>query len=208
ATGLIGSSVLQLLLRDDFFTIVSIFVRKPTGISHPKLKEYVVNYDHLSLVKDKIVSDVIFNCLGTTLKVAGSKENQQIIDRDYPIVVAKIASENGVKKIINVSSIGSDSNSANFYLKTKGEMEMGVEKYMPNKSYFFRPSFLKGDRKEFRLGEKVAVFFMFIADALLIGNMQKWHSIKDVHLAQAMINVAKKTPSNTVFTYKEIIAYR
>ena len=83
-------------------SIVSIFVRKPTGISHPKLKEYVVNYDHLSLVKDKIVSDVIFNCLGTTLKVAGSKENQQIIDRDYPIVVAKIASENGVKKIINV----------------------------------------------------------------------------------------------------------
>ncbi len=205
ATGLIGSSILQLILKDNDFSEINIFVRKSTGNVHPKLKEYVVSYDKLNLISDKINSDVVFNCLGTTLKTAGSKENQQIIDRDYPIEIARISAANQVKKILNVSSVGTDIDSSNFYLKTKGEMEAGVEKHMPNKSYFFRPSFLKGNRKEVRMGEKIAVYFMFIADFFLIGNIQKWHSIKDFQLAKAMINAAKKTPSCTVLTYKEIM---
>ena len=41
ATGLVGNLILKEVLNDEDFSEVRIFVRKPTGIINPKLKEFV-----------------------------------------------------------------------------------------------------------------------------------------------------------------------
>jgi uncharacterized protein YbjT (DUF2867 family) len=190
ATGLVGNLILDELLRDNDFQEVRIFVRRTTGIINPKLKEFISPLVDISSLISEIQGDVLFNALGTTIKNAGSKKEQQRIDRDLPIAFAKIASENGVKLMLNVSSVGADIKGG-FYLKTKAEMENGTEKYFPGNVYHFRPSFLMGNRKEFRFAEKIASGFMKIIDPVLTGSSKKYRSMPVEKLAKAMVNVSK-----------------
>jgi Predicted nucleoside-diphosphate-sugar epimerases len=154
ATGLVGNLILNEILNDDEFSEIRIFVRKPTGIVNPKLKEFVTPMKDIEALSSEIKGDVLFNALGTTIKQAGSQEEQQRIDRDLPIMFAKIASENGIIMMVNVSSVGANLKGG-FYLRTKAEMENGTQKFFPGTTFHFRPGFLVGKRKEFRFAEKI-----------------------------------------------------
>jgi uncharacterized protein YbjT (DUF2867 family) len=190
ATGLVGNLILKELLNDNDFSEVRIFVRKPTGIINPKLKEIITPMTDINTLSSEIQGDVLFNALGTTIKKAGSQEEQQRIDRDLPVVFAKIASENGVKIMLNVSSVGANLNGG-FYLKTKAEMENGTGKFFPQSVFHFRPGFLVGDRKEFRLVEKIASGVMKVIDPILTGSSKKYRSMPADKLAKAMVSLSK-----------------
>ena len=92
ATGLVGGALLDLLLNDNRFEKVKVFVRRSTGESHPKLEEYQVDFDTLLTWKEFLKGDVLFSALGTTLKKAGSKEAQYKIDYTYQYELAKASS--------------------------------------------------------------------------------------------------------------------
>ena len=190
ATGLVGNLILKEVLNDNDFSEVRIFVRKPTGIINPKLKEIVSPLKDIITLSSEIQGDALFNALGTTIKKAGSQEEQQRIDRDLPLNFAKIASENGVKIMLNVSSVGANINGG-FYLKTKAEMEKGTEKFFPKTVFHFRPGFLAGNRKDFRLVEKVAFCVMKVIDPVLIGSSKKYRSMPADKLAKAMVSLSK-----------------
>lgn len=204
ATGLVGNLILKEVLSDDEFTEVRIFVRRPTGITSPKLKELVNPMRDIESLSPEIKGDVLFNALGTTIKQAGSKAEQQRIDRDLPIAFAKIASGNGVMHMLNVSSLGA-SLKGGFYLKTKAEMENGTEKYFPGSINHFRPGFLVGKRKEFRLAEKIAFGAMKIIDPLLTGSSKKYRGMPVEKLAKAMVAVSKKTGGTPAILYYQDI---
>ena len=63
--------------------------------------------------------DFLFSALGTTLKKAGSKDAQRLVDVTYPLNVAKVASQNGVKGYGLVSAVGADAGSMMFYNRIK-----------------------------------------------------------------------------------------
>jgi len=205
ATGLVGNLILKELLSDNDFSEVRIFVRKPTGIINPKLKEIITPMTDINTLSSEIQGDVLFNALGTTIKKAGSQEEQQRIDRDLPVAFAKIASENGVKIMLNVSSVGANLNGG-FYLKTKAEMENGTGKFFPQSVFHFRPGFLVGDRKEFRLVEKIASGVMKVIDPILTGSSQKYRSMPVDKLAKAMVSLSKNPAGkSTVLQFSEIM---
>lgn len=185
-----GNLILKELLNDRDFSEVRIFVRRATGIKNPKLKECVNPMKNIEELSNEIQGEVLFNAIGTTIKQAGSKAEQQRIDRDLPITFAGIAKRNGVKIMVNVSSIGA-SPSGGFYLKTKAEMENGTEQFFPGKAYHFRPGLLVGDRKEFRFAEKIASGVMKVMDPILTGRLAKYRSMQADKLAKAMINLSK-----------------
>jgi uncharacterized protein YbjT (DUF2867 family) len=206
ATGLTGQALTKYLLQDNAFTKVRLLVRKKTNLIHPKLEEIIFDFEHPERQVSALKGDVLFNALGTTIKKAGSQSAQQIIDRDYPIALAQLAKAQGVTKMLNVSSVGADEHSSNFYLRTKGEMETGVQKIFGNQAIFFQPSFLIGKRQEFRLGEKIGILAMKVADILLVGPLSKYHSIEAEAVAKAMIEYSKneKTTAQT-FDYQGIM---
>ncbi|WP_295238386.1 hypothetical protein [Veillonella sp.] len=76
ATGATGQEVLRLVLENPLFDSVEIFVRRNPGIKHRKLIVQVVDFEQLANWKHVIAGDVLFSCLGTTRKEAGSKEQQ------------------------------------------------------------------------------------------------------------------------------------
>jgi uncharacterized protein YbjT (DUF2867 family) len=190
ATGLVGNLILNELLKDSDFSEVRIFVRKTTGIGNLKLKEFVSPLKDIVSLSSEIQGDVLFNALGTTIKNAGSQAEQQRIDRDLPINFARIASKNGVKIMVNVSSTGA-SMKGGFYLRTKAEMEKGTEDFFPEAVYHFRPGLLVGNRKEFRQAEKIAMGVMKVIDPILIGYARKYRSMPVDRLAKAIVSLSK-----------------
>jgi uncharacterized protein YbjT (DUF2867 family) len=205
ATGLVGNLILNEILNDAEFSEVRIFVRKPTGIINPKLKEFVTPMKDIEALRSEIKGEVLFNALGTTIKQAGSQEEQQRIDRDLPVIFARIASENGTRRMLNISSVGANLK-GNFYLRTKAEMENGTQKFFPGTAFHFRPGFLAGKRKEFRLAEKIAFGFMKVLDPVLTGSSRKYRSMPADKLAKAMVGLSKNHEGKpNVLYYPEII---
>lgn len=201
ATGLVGSKLLQQLLADEAFATVKIFVRKSTGINHPKLEEHIIDFDKFVDVRNLVKGDVLFSCLGTTLKQAGSKAAQFKVDFTYQYEFAQAASENGVPAYVLVSSASADAGSMMFYTKIKGQLEDAVKKLNFDKTILIQPSVLEGDRDNERMGEKIGAS---IINALgkLLPFLKKYRSISGEQVAKAMIYFYKEDNESMVMTKK------
>lgn len=191
ATGLIGGYLLEELLKDDYFDIVRILVRSPVELIHPKLEKKLVDFNDAESFRLALEgSDIVFSAIGTTQKkVKGDKVAYRKIDYDIAVNAARFCKMNGCEKFILVSSVGANSKSNNFYLKLKGEVENAVKSVGLRSVHIIRPSMLLGDRKEFRLGEKIGSPVMKAISFLFPSKYKPIHA-KDV--AKAMFVASKK----------------
>lgn len=205
ATGAIGSDLVKQLLDDDSFKEIKIFVRRNICFDHPKLHVYVINFDQPESWKDKVKGDVLFSCLGTTIKQAGTKEAQWKIDHDYQLKFAKAAQENGLKKYILVSSVGADKDSRIFYLRMKGTLEENTKKLgIPCVVIFQPPGLIR--KNSDRLGEKLLVKVLQFANS--IGVLKNQKPMKTESVAAAMINIAKSdSENNKIISAQDILKY-
>lgn len=191
ATGLVGTELVKQLLSDKDYSLVKVFLRKKMDMEHPKLEQHVVNFEKLEESKELIKGDVVFCCMGTTIKVAGSQDAFFKVDHTYPFYFAQLAKSNGVEKFLLVSSLGADKNSPNFYLRVKGQIEWELEKLKFKNLIILRPSMLLGDRKEFRLGELIGKVVMRALGFIFIGKLKKYKAIEAGTVAKAMILLSK-----------------
>lgn len=190
ATGLVGKHLVRLLIADSYFGKVKVFVRRSTGITHPDLQEFIIDFNNLLSIKEEITGDVLFSTLGTTIKQAGSKDAQYLVDFTYQYKFAELASENGVADYFLVSSSGANSKSRMFYIRMKGELDDAVGNLTFNKIRIFRPSLLLGSRPEQRIGELIGSVIINLIK--YIPTAKKYRGIKGEEVAHAMINVSKK----------------
>ena len=191
ATGLIGSHLLELLLADDNFDSVRILLRRPFDLTHPKLEKKLVDFSDMESFRLALEdSDVIFCAIGTTQKkVKGDKSAYRKVDFDIAVNAAQLGKLCGCETFVLVSAVGANSQSNNFYLKLKGETEEAVKATGIKSIHIVRPSLLLGDRKEFRLGEKMAQWVMPVFSFLIPKKYRPIHAKKG---AEMMINAAKK----------------
>ncbi|HOO94540.1 MAG TPA: NAD(P)H-binding protein [Proteiniphilum sp.] len=188
ATGATGSDLLQLLLGDSKVERVAIFVRRDPQITHPKLEVHLIDFDKKEQWRHLVKGDILFSCLGTTLKDAGSKEAQWKVDHDYQYRFAEAARENGVGTLLLVSSMNASLKSPFFYARMKGELEEAVRKLGFPRLMIFRPPSLirKGsDRAMERVGVKLIGFLN------RLGLLKSMRPIPTERLAQAMLYAAK-----------------
>ena len=188
ATGATGKDLVELLKNDSDFDSVEIFVRREFELDDSKFHVHVIDFDKPDDWKNLVQGDVIFSCLGTTRRAAGSKSAQWKIDHDYQFEFAKIARENGVKKFILVSSIGSDKDSKFFYLHMKGQLEQDiVELDFPTFITMQPPSLI---RKKPKIPlESVSIKILKAVNA--VGLFKSYAPMKTEIVAKAMINLAK-----------------
>lgn len=192
STGLIGSHLLDLLLESQEYDKVITFVKRDPGIQHPKLKQHIIDFDKPDTYKELVVGDDFFCTIGTTIKKAGSQDAFRKVDFEYPKQFASLAQQNKVNQFLIITSLGSDANSSNFYLKTKGEIQDFLKNCAFESISILQPSLLLGNRTEFRLGEKMGVYFMKLFSFLFIGNLKKYKAIQSEAVAKAMFIIAQK----------------
>lgn len=191
ASGLVGSELLSKLLVNEDYSKIKVLVRKSFPIVNSKVEELIVDFNHSEKFADKVTGDVLFCCIGTTIKTAGSKEAFIKVDYTIPAEAAKIAKQNHVKSVVLISSLGADKNSSNFYLQVKGDVEEALQQLNFDSLIIVRPSMLLGDRKEFRLGELIGKFFMKLFSFIFIGGIKKYKAIEAKVVAKAMIELSK-----------------
>lgn len=197
-TGLIGSYLIQELIGNPEYSKILSFVRKPTGIQHPKVNEIVIDFSQPDIVIKNNIGDELFICLGTTIKKAGSIQKMDEVDRLLPIKIAQICLLNGVQKIAVVSSIGANKNSGNYYLRIKGQMEDDLIGLGFKSLVILRPSILLGKRKETRFAENIGKVFIRIFGVLLFGKLKKYKGIHARYVARAMINILSEKVNTAV----------
>lgn len=188
ATGLIGNHLVKLLSEDSEFQRIIVLSRRELPLP-AKCRNVVVDFDSLTNYYEQIKADVVFCCLGTTIKVARTKEAFRKVDYDYPLEVAKLAKANGAVAYVLVSALGAKKESSVFYNKVKGEIEESIQQLNYDQLHIVRPSLLLGDRKEYRSGEDAAKVFFKIFGFLIPSNYKAIESIK---VAKAMIHFAKQ----------------
>lgn len=196
ATGLVGKALLKQLLEDKNYEKVIAFSRRDPGLESPKLKLHLINFAEKSEWEHLVKGDVLFSALGTTLKQAGSKEAQYLVDYTFQYDFAKAASDNGVPSLVLISSTGADARSRYFYMRTKGELDKEVQKLKFENVQILRPGPLTGEREQPRGGEGFLKFSMSILNG--IGLFKKYKPISGEEVGKAMRKAASKTPRRTI----------
>ena len=190
---MVGSALVELLCADPDYSVVLILGRRKPALNDLKISFIKTNFSGRELFPEDIKGDVLFCCLGTTIKKAGSKEAFREVDLNMPMILAHLAKEKAIPVFIAVSSLGAHTNSKNFYLRTKGQMEQEVLNAGVFRVVFARPSMLYGDRKETRIAEFIGKVAMHVVDLLLWGKFRKYRGIQGKTVAAALIELASQS---------------
>ena len=204
ASGLVGSHVLNQLISNNSYSKVKLFVRTTINISDPKIEIIQTDFKNLENHREDIKGDDCFFCIGTTKKNSPDKNEYKRVELEVPKQVAQIAKSNSVNSFVFISSGYADPKSSGDYLKFKGEVEEELKRLNFQKLGIMRPSFLLGDRKEKRIGEKIGIFVFKLLSPLFLGPLKKMKPIQSATVAKAMITITQNKVSKTIFESDEI----
>lgn len=194
STGLTGALLLSKLLHDDSITQVVSVTRRPQEISHPKFKNVIVSdFKDLLQYSAELKGDFYFSCLGTTIKIAKTKENFRKVDFDAVVNLGKVAEMNQAKSLTVISANGANSHSSIFYNKVKGETEEALMKLKINRLIIMRPGLLMGERSNKRLMEEVVIKTMKVISSILPEKIEKTIATSIETLTERMLKEGKNT---------------
>lgn len=192
ATGLVGGKLLQILLNDPDIACVHALSRKPPAISHPKLTVHLVDFASLPQLPR---ADEAYLALGTTIKVAGSREAFRAVDFDANMAVARAALSAGVSRVGLVSAGGANARSSMFYTRVKGELEQALRAMPFTTLVIARPSLLLGSRdglgQPVRPGELISIPIARLLSPILPG------AYKPIEALAVVRALAQQVPTTT-----------
>ncbi len=187
-TGLVGVELLRLLASDTEFSRIDSVGRSIVPDLQDRVHQVVMDLLEESLPAN-VTPDVVFCCLGTTIRTAGSQEAFRRVDYEMPMRIAKAARARGAQHFILVSSLGANLASRTFYSRIKGELERELQTLGYPSLTFVRPPLLLGDRTEPRFGEQVATLVMLTFRLLIPRSLR---AISATRVAAAMVAAAKR----------------
>jgi uncharacterized protein YbjT (DUF2867 family) len=205
SSGLIGGHLLNELIQNDNYSKIKLFVRSDDESNDSKTEIIKTDFNNLENHKEDIKGDDCFFCIGTTKQNSPDKNEYKRVELDVPKKIAQIAKSNLVNSFVFVSSGYADSNSSGDYLKFKGLVEEELKRLSFSKLGIMRPSFLMGDRKEKRVGEKVGIFIFKLLSPLFLGPLKKMKPIHSKKVAKAMVKIINGDFKQNVFESNEIV---
>lgn len=192
ATGLIGGHLVEQLVAAGHISHVITLTRSAVSYDSDKVVNHVVDFENLEQYAPYFKADILFSCLGTTKKAAGSIDGQRRVDIDYQLEAAEIALQQGVEHYLLVSSSGANAQSNNPYLKMKGELEEKIKMLSFTRISIIQPSLLLGERKnDKRIGEKLGSLLLPIL--CILPGLKKYRPIAGKQVAIKMCQTSAQT---------------
>lgn len=203
-TGAVGKEILKEILADNFYNKVYILGRESIGKlgDEERLTKIIVDFENLNFDTSILEDADVFASLGTTIKIAGSKENQRKIDVDYTVNFSKLC-EGKVRSFNVVSAIGANSKSKNFYNSLKGELEDKLKVMNLGVLRIFQPSLLISKRDDKRFLEELFIKVAPIFQLVLKGKAKKFSPIKVSVLGREVVRFAIENKKQGTYTYKD-----
>ena len=204
ATGAVGKEILKEILSGEYYE--RIYVLGRNSISRlpedGKLTKIVIDFETMRFDTSILDNADIFASLGTTIKIAGSKENQRKIDVDYTVNFAKLC-EYKVKSFNVVSAIGANSKSKNFYNSLKGELEDKLKEMNLGILRIFQPSLLISERADERFLEELFIKISPVFKFLLRGKVKKYSPIETYVLGKEIVRFAVEYRDEGTYNYND-----
>src|SRR5688572_5559225 len=192
ASGLVGGHLIQLLIEAPDYSRIFALTRRPLGREHPKLANRIVVFERMATQLKGLVATDAFCCIGTTIAEAGSQEVFREADLDAVLLFAEAARAAGATRFAVVSSVGANSSSKKFYLRTKGEMEDAVTAMGFAAVDIFQPSLLLGPRKHTRPMELIGGLLSPLINPLLTGSREALRAIPAEIVARGMVGASRR----------------
>ncbi len=193
ATGLIGRALLKQLIADSSISKITVLSRRPVameGLGRPselaKVEVIVASLDDMALALEQVKADMVFCTLGTTIKIAKTKEAFRKVDYEYPLSLALFAERTDAALFSVVTAMGASTDSAFFYSRVKGELQEQLVKLSIPHIQVFQPSLLLGERSEARPGEALGAWVSKGLQYAMVGPLRKYRAIKGEAVAFAM----------------------
>ena len=205
SSGLVGQQLVQQLIHNSSYQKIKLFVRKTPKIQNPKIEIVNTNFENIEILYPEIKGDDCFFCIGTTKKNSPDKTEYQKVELDLPKKIANLAKQNKIQSFIFISSGYANSKSSGEYLRYKGLVEEELISLKFDNLGILRPSFLLGNRKEKRIGEKIGIIIFQILSPLMIGPLKRMKPIHVKTVAGAMIKIAQSELNQTIFESDEIV---
>ena len=203
-SGLVGGHLLNQLIKNNNYSKIKLFVRSVPQISDPKIEIIETDFNNLENHNEDIKGDDCFFCIGTTKQNSPDKNEYQRVELEVPKQIAQIAKSNLVNSFIFVSALYANPKSSGNYVRFKGMVEEELKRLNFPKLALMRPSFLMGDRKEKRVGEKIGIFVFKLLSPLLLGPLKKMRPIHSETVAKTMIRAANENLEKNIFESNEI----
>ena len=209
STGFLGNNILKEL---GFNKSPTIALGRRTIPNLPEdSEELLINFENLDQLSLSEI-DHVYLSLGYPLiyhNVMGLmstslKKDFFLVDFTFQLEIAKKAKEAGAKNISLISAVAADSNSWNYYLKTKGMLEEEIIKLGFESTNIFQPGHLTGNK--FRLDILLADAISIIFDPFLIGPLKKFRSISVEKLSVAVVKKSLQAKAGiNYFVYQDFI---
>ena len=190
STGFLGNEILRAVGVQDVSTIA--LGRRSIPNLPDNARELIIDFDELKTITFPNI-DHVYLSLGYPLyfqNVMGFmsstlKENFFQVDFTYQLEIAKKAKDVGARGISLISAVGADTNSWNYYLKTKGMLEEEIINLEFDNTNIFRPGHLMGNKK--RLDIVFADTVSRVVDPFLHGSIEKFRSIPVEKLSESVV---------------------
>ncbi len=184
ASGQVGQQCLQQALQDTRVKHVTAPTRRPLP-AHKKLINPIVDYDNLDPNAAWWHADAVLCALGTTMKIAGSRQAFYRVDHDYVLLAARYAQKAGARCFVLNSSTGAKLTAGSYYLRVKAEVERDVVALGFASVSLVRPSLLEAEnRPDQRRGEEIGLLLGKLLSPLLPKRLRVIHVAK---VAQHML---------------------
>ena len=204
SSGLVGGHLVNELILNSNYSKIKIFVRSKIELINPKIEIIETDFNDLEKYRNDITGEDCFFCIGTTRKNSPNKNEYERIELNIPRQIAQIAKSNSIKSFFFVSSGYADPKNSSDYLKFKGLVEQEIKNQNFDKIGIMRPSFLLGNRKEKRLGEKFGIILFKFLTPILVGPLRKMRPIRAEIVAKAMVKLANENINQSIFESNEI----
>ena len=204
ATGVVGRVILNEILSGEYYDRIYILGRSSISKlpDEERLTKIIIDFENIDFDMDILENADAFASLGTTLKIAGSKENQRKIDLDYTVNFAKLC-EGKIRSFNVVSAMGANSKSKSFYTSLKGELEDKLKEMNIGVLRIFRPSLLISKREDKRILEEVFFKISPILKVLLKGKLKKYSPIEASLLGKVIVRFATENKGEGTYTYND-----
>ena len=204
ATGAVGREIVNKILSGEYYDRIYILGRSSISKlpDDSRLAKIIIDFDNIDFDMDILENADVFASLGTTIKIAGTKENQRKIDVDYTVNFAKLCEEK-TRSFNVVSAIGANSKSKNFYNSLKGELEDALKELNLGVLRIFQPSLLISKREDGRFLEELFIKVSPLFKFLLRGKMKKYSPIEVSLLGKVMVRFATENKWEGTYTYND-----
>ena len=204
ATGVVGRVIVNEILSGEYYDRIYILGRSSISKlpDDSRLEKIIIDFENIDFDMDVLENADVFAALGTTIKIAGSKENQRKIDVDYTVNFAKLC-EGKVRSFNVVSAIGANSKSKNFYNSLKGELEDKLKEMNLRTLRIFQPSLLISRRDDNRFLEEIFMKVSPIFQFVLKGKTKKYSPIEASLLGKVIVRFATENKNEGTYTYND-----